>query len=39
MASQTVPPPPSFHQSPPQVAAAFFIASFSKPLLGSPGTV
>src|SRR5205807_1697074 len=32
MPSQTVAPPPSFHQSPSQVSAAFFIASFSKGL-------
>ena len=39
MASQTVPPPPSFHHSPFQVFAAIAMASFSKPFAGSPGTV
>ena len=39
MPSQTVPPPPSFHQSPDQVSAAFFRAGCSKGLDGSPGIV
>ena len=39
MASQTVPPPPSFHHSPLQVLAAIAIALFSNGLDGSPGTV
>ena len=37
MPSHTVPPPPSFHQSPDHVSAAFFIAGFSNGFDGSPG--
>ena len=41
MASQTVPPPPAFQYSAEgsQVSAARAMASFSKGLEGSPGTV
>src|SRR5215471_17627078 len=37
MPSQTVAPPPSFHQSPDQVSAAFLSAGFSKGLDGTLG--
>ena len=39
IAFHTVPPPPYFHQSPAQLFAAIFIAAFSKPSAGFPGTV
>ncbi len=39
MPSHGVPPPPYFHHAPLHVSAARAIAAFSKPRLGSPGTV